>query len=195
MPACKRHDQSVLALRICADRVDDAEHEVDGFFDLLETLALRCCYADREVAHAFRQLIANDAQCRLAVGDHQNPPTGRKHVAYDIRDRVRLARAGRPLNDEAIGLFKATNDFDLIVVERLGKEKIALVRVDWLVMLKRVGICARVDRVAERLVGIVNAVGRTHDKRARGTFQDGLRRFAGRKLFLESLDVAENRIG
>ena len=57
----KLHDDRTLALRIGPDRVDDAEHETDRFFDLLQPLSFGRRYADGEIAHALRQLIANDA--------------------------------------------------------------------------------------------------------------------------------------
>ena len=57
----KLHDDRALALRIGPNRVDDAKHKTDRFFDLLQSLAFGRRYADGEISHALGELIANDA--------------------------------------------------------------------------------------------------------------------------------------
>ena len=125
--------------------------------------------------------------------DHQDAATGREHMADDIGDRVRLAGSWRSLNHEPLGLLEAPNDLDLVVVEGLWEEQVALIRIDWL--FDRQAPCvACFDRVTDWLEGVIDLVAGPHDKRARSAFEHDRIDLVGSKLSLETFDIAENRI-
>ena len=123
----------------------------------------------------------------------QDAATGCEHMADDIRDRMRLAGSGRSLNHEPLGLLKASNDLDLVVVESLWEEQVALIRIDGL-FDRHASNVTSVDRIAEWLVGAVDAVRGPHYKRARSAFEHDGSDLVGSKLTLETFDIAENRI-
>src|ERR1700677_4535871 len=108
-------------------------------------------------------------------------------------DRVRLAGSGRSLNHEPLGLLEAPNDLDLVVVESLWEEQVALIRIDWLFDRQAPSVPC-FDRVTDWLEGVIDPVAGPHDKRARSAFEhDGIH-LVGSKLTLETFNIAENRI-
>src|ERR1700734_3760757 len=96
--------------------------------------------------------------------DDQDAATGCEHMADDIRDRMRLAGSGRSLDHEPLGLLKASNDFDLVVVESLWEEQVALIRIDWLFDRQAPSV-ACFDRIADWLEDVIDPVAGPHDKR------------------------------
>lgn len=45
-------------------------------------------------------------------------------MAYEVRNCMGFARAGRTLHHQTVRTFQAANDFNLVIVERFGEENI-----------------------------------------------------------------------
>jgi len=106
---------------------------------------------------------------RSAVSPHakrQGRAARRQHMAYDVRDGVGLPGTRRALNDETVRLLQAADDFNLFVIEWLGKrtdrhDPDRPERRHHLVS-NMIG-CAQA--VPERLECVIDTVGRTQDQR------------------------------
>src|SRR5271165_3400165 len=126
-PLAKAHDQGFdvadqSVLLGGAKGLDDGLQDPDCGLELLEAFALRGRDADCERTDAFREVIAQDGQGRLAVRDDEHALPCRHCVANDVRDRMRLPGARWTLNYDAVGALEAAHDLDLLVVERLGEK-------------------------------------------------------------------------
>ena len=138
------------------DALDHRLQEAHGRLELLKSFSLRGRDADREIPDAFGQLVPQDRKGGLAMRHDQNPPARGHVVADDVGDRVRLARAGRSLDDNAIGAFQTPDDLDLIIVEGLGEEEVRC-----LSLRRRLGCPADglADAIAQRSPDVVRLRG------------------------------------
>jgi hypothetical protein len=82
-------------------------------------------------------------------------------VANDVRDSVSLSGARWALNNETVRLLQAANDFNLFVVERLGKKQVAMIRINRDVIFIQFNMIGCAKAIPERLECIIDAVGRT----------------------------------
>src|SRR5689334_1059114 len=101
--------------------------------------------------------------------DKDTPPC-RQHVANDVRDGMGFSGSWRSLNHEPIGLLQPANDLNLLVVERLGKEQVAVIRVNRPLVRTQWNLASRAQAVSQRLERVVNTVGGTQDQRSGRTF-------------------------
>ncbi|MGF7147527.1 hypothetical protein FHS96_001136 [Sphingomonas zeicaulis] len=95
-----------------------------GFLKLLQAIAVAVEQADCQWSDGRRQLIPQDLKSRRLLGRDQNALSQCQIMADDIGNGVRLAGAGRPLNNHARPHREPLDDLDLLTIERLGKEQI-----------------------------------------------------------------------
>ena len=87
-----------------------------------------CSLVSNEIARG--RISSGSCSCstpkrRVLHRSHEHPLALGQVVADDVGDGVRLARARRPLHDDAIGDIQELHDAELLVVERLGKVEVA----------------------------------------------------------------------
>ena len=96
--------------------------DADRLLKLARALAVIVNDRYRKVGNSCRKLFAQRCERLGRLGSEQHAQPGRQIVADDIGDRVRLAGSGGTLHDHAVGAFEPSDDLELLVVVREGKE-------------------------------------------------------------------------
>lgn len=108
------------AIRGPVDLLDLARQDVDGGFELAGALAVALDDGDRQITNFGGQFLLDRRQRFRRARRHQHASPGRHVVTDDIGDRVCLAGAGRPLDDDAVHrvVVQAPHGAYLLVVVR-----------------------------------------------------------------------------